>query len=202
MEENVQVELSPPWITYFNELKNSIGADPTVTVGPLIPVGGNFIILVQAMSDEKAIALATLLKPFVEFGNVSVTVVVSNEESVIVNPLPCPLDAFEIAHLFQVALENNPYFQQVVVQPQLPGGANVIFPVFAAKVIQFFNDDISNLCQTFTGVAANVFHDVMNDVVCDIPILFSTSCVTSTGDVRFVSGGNIQNQDITPKLYY
>ena len=122
-----------------------------------------------------------------------------NEEREIVNPFPCPLDAFEIAHLFQVALENNPYFQQVVVQPQLPGGANVIFPVFTTEVIQFFNDDISNLCQTFTGVAANVFHDVMNDVVCDIPILFSTSCVTSSGDVRFVIEGNIQNKDITPK---
>ncbi|QBZ25306.1 hypothetical protein FORC085_2243 [Bacillus cereus] len=23
MEENVQAQLSPPWITYFNELKNS-----------------------------------------------------------------------------------------------------------------------------------------------------------------------------------
>ena len=76
MQENVQVELLPPWITYFNELKNSIGADPTVTVGPLIPVGGNFIILVQAISNEKARALATFLKSFVEFGNVSVTVIV------------------------------------------------------------------------------------------------------------------------------
>lgn len=53
MEENVQAQLSPPWITYFNELKNSIGADPTVTVGPLIPVGGNYIILVHALSNEK-----------------------------------------------------------------------------------------------------------------------------------------------------
>ena len=54
VQENVQAQLSPPWITYFNELKNSIGADPTVTVGPLIPVGGNYIILVHALSDEKA----------------------------------------------------------------------------------------------------------------------------------------------------
>ena len=50
------------------------------------------------------------------------TVIVTNNENEIVNPFPCPLDAFEIAHLFQVALENNPYFEQVVVQPQFPGG--------------------------------------------------------------------------------
>lgn len=95
-----------------------------------------------------------------------------------------------------MALENNPYFEQVVVQPQLPGGANVVFPVFAAQVIQFFNDDISNLCQIFTGVAANVFHDVMNDDVCGIPILFSTSCVPSSESAQ------LQNTDLTPKLFY
>ena len=127
MEENVQVQLSPPWITYFNELKNSIGADSTVTVGPLIPVGGNYIILVHALSNEKARALATLLKSFVQFGNVSVTVIVTNNENEIVNPFPCPLDAFEIAHLFQVALENNPYFEQVVVQPQFPADRMLSF---------------------------------------------------------------------------
>ena len=91
----------------------------------------------HALSNEKARALATLLKSFVQFGNVSVTVIVTNNENEIVNPFPCPLDAFEIAHLFQVALENNPYFEQVVVQPQFPGGPNVVFPVFAAEVIQF-----------------------------------------------------------------
>ncbi|MCM3218782.1 hypothetical protein M3644_02985 [Bacillus cereus] len=196
MEENVQDQLSPPWITYFNELKNSIGADPTVIVGPLIPVGGNYIILVHALSNEKARALATLLKSFVQFGNVSMTVIVTNNENEIVDPFPCPLDAFEIAHLFQVALENNPYFEQVVVQPQFPGGPNVVFPVFAAEVIQFFNDDISNLCQTFTGVAANVFRDVMNDEVCDSPILFSTSCVMNSENTQ------LQNKDLTPKLFY
>ncbi|WP_433772029.1 hypothetical protein [Bacillus wiedmannii] len=196
MEENVQPQLSPPWITYFNELINSVGADPTVTVGPLIPVGGNFIILVHALSNEKAIALATLLKSYVQFGNVSVTVIVTNNENEIVNPIPCPLDAFEIAHLFLVALENNPYFEQVVVQPQFPGGSNVVFPVFKAEVIQFFNDDISNLCQTFTGVAANVFRDVMEDGVCDIQILFSTDCVMSSENPQ------LQNTGLAPKLFY
>ncbi|WP_257152001.1 hypothetical protein [Bacillus toyonensis] len=183
-------------MTHFNELRNSIGVDPTVTVGPLIPVGGNYIILVHALSNEKARALATLLKSSLQFRNVSVTVIVTNNENEIVNPFPCPLDAFEIAHLFQVALENNPYFEQVVVQPQFPGGVNVVFPVFKAEVIQFFNDDISNLCQTFTGVAANVFHDVMQDDVCDIPILFSTSCVMNSENPQ------LQNKDLEPKLFY
>lgn len=187
MDEHVQPQLSPPWITYFNEVKNSIGADPTVTVGPLIPTDGNFIILVQTRSVEKAIALATLLKPTVQFGNVNVTIVVSIRGNDIVNPIPCPLDAFEIAHLFQVALESNFYFEQVVVQPQFPGGANVVFPVFRAKVIQFFNDDISNLCQTFTEVAAKVFRDVMNDTICGIPILFSTSCTPKTKETKKTS---------------
>ena len=68
-----------------------------------------------------------------QFGNVNVTIVVSVIGDGIVNPIPCPLDAFEIAHLFQVALESNLYFEQVVVQPQFPGGANVVFPVLLQK---------------------------------------------------------------------
>lgn len=201
MTENIEIQLAPPWITYFNEIKNSIGASPNVTVGPLIPVGGNYIILVKSTDDEKALALATLLKPLVEFGNITVEVIVSNNENQIVESLPCSLDAFESAHLFQVALEGNPYFQQVVVHPQLPGGPNVVFPVFTAQVIQFFNDDISNLCQTFTEVAAMVFQNVMKENVCDIPILFSTSC--EVGD-NFTTGGqeNVNNEGIQPKLYY
>jgi hypothetical protein len=76
----------------------------------------------------------------------------------------------------QNALSGNPYFVEVVVKPQTPGGSNAVFPVFTAEVIQFFNDDISNLCNTFTAVAADVFADVMVDSLCDVQILYSTSC--------------------------
>jgi len=201
MTENIEIQLAPPWITYFNEMQHSIGVGPTITVGPLIPVGGNYIILIQSTNNERAVALATLLKPLVAFGNITVEVVVSNHENQIVEPMRCPLDVFEVAHLLQIALEGNPYFQQVVVQPQLPGDKNVVFPVFTAQVIQFFNDDISNLCQTFTEVAAVVFQDVIKEEICNSPILFSTSC--EVGD-NFTAGGqeNVNNEGIQPKLYY
>ena len=204
MEDNSNVQLSPPWITYFNEIKYSVGTDSDVTVGPLIPVDGNYIILVKVMEDEKSIALATLLQLTKEFGNVNVEVVVSNRENQIVSPIPCPLDVFEIAHLFQVTLGNNPYFQEVVVQPQLPGGPNAVYPVFKPEVIQFFNDDISNLCQTFTAVASDVFSDVMKDSICDIPILFSTSCDDSIERTSsfFIRKENMENTHIAPQLFY
>jgi hypothetical protein len=170
------VGLSPPWVTYWNELKYSIGQEPSVIVGPLIPVGSTYIIPVTAIGDEKAIALATLLKNPVEFGNVSVMIVVINGDQEIVSALPCPLSAFIVADLVQNALSGNPYFVEVVVKQQTPGGSNAVYPVFTSEVIQFFNDDISNLCNTFTAVAAHVFADVMQDSLCDVPILYSTSC--------------------------
>lgn len=43
---------------------------------------------------------------------------------------------------------------------------------------------------------ANVFRDVMNDEVCGIPILFSTSCVMSS------ENSQLQNTDLAPKLFY
>ena len=85
----------------------------------------------------KSESVSNVLKSFVQFGNVSVTVIVTNNENEIVNPFPCPLDAFEIAHLFQVALENNPYFEQVVVQPQFPGNRMLSFRCSLRKSFSF-----------------------------------------------------------------
>lgn len=73
-------------------------------MGALIPVGGRYIILVQSIDDEQAVALAPLLKPLVQFVTIKVAVVVSNRENQIVGPLLCSLDAFEIASLLQVDL--------------------------------------------------------------------------------------------------
>ncbi|TCP68313.1 hypothetical protein [Baia soyae] len=175
IKETNNVELSPPWVTYFNEIKYSVGADPDVTVGPLLPIGDVYLIIVTVSENEKAKAIATLLNPTQTFGNVEVLVVVINEGELI-TPLPCPLNAFLIASLVQTALTGNEFFQKVVVQPQLPNQPNAVYPVFKPEVIQFFNDDISNLCNTFTGVAASVFQDVLRNEICEVPILFSTSC--------------------------
>ncbi|TMU87398.1 hypothetical protein FGG79_04530 [Bacillus sp. BHET2] len=176
MEHKSEVQVSPPWVTYFNELKYSIGQDLSVTVGPLIPVGSQYLALVNVSDNEKAEALATLLVPSVEFGNITLNTIVINNEQEIVSPIPCPLRSFQIANLVEKALSGNPYFNQVVVKQQFPGSPNSVYPVFTAEVIQFFNDDLSNLCNSFTGVASTVFADVMKDKVCGISILFSTSC--------------------------
>ncbi len=121
------------------------------------------------------------------------TVIVTNNENEIVNPFPCPLDAFEIAHLFQVALEiililNKLWYSLSSWRTEC------CFP-FRCGSHSVFNDDISNLCQTFTGVAANVFRDVMNDEVCGIPILFSTSCVMSS------ENSQLQNTDLAQSCF-
>ncbi|WP_433751087.1 hypothetical protein [Falsibacillus pallidus] len=176
VEAAAGVQLSPPWVTYQNELKYSVGQDPNVIVGPLIPAGGNYIIPVTVLGDEKAIALATLLKSHVEFGNVSINIVVINGDQEIVEPVPCPLGAFAIAGLVEQALSGNPYYEDVVVKRQNMGGNNAVYPVFKPEVIQFYNDDISNLCNNFTAVASKVFEDVMKEDLCSVSILYSTSC--------------------------
>ncbi|BCB05200.1 hypothetical protein [Bacillus sp. KH172YL63] len=174
-------ELSPPWVIYFNQLKYSIGADPLVEVGPLIPVQDQYLALVIVNDYDKAQALATLLTPSQNFGNVTLSVVVIYNQD-IVTPTPCPLDAFEVAHLVKAALEGNTYFQNIVVQPQFPGSMDAVYPIFAAEVIQFYADDISNYCNTFAGVASQVFQEVMIDALCRVQILYSTSCSEENSD--------------------
>ncbi|MGG2063868.1 hypothetical protein [Bacillus sp. S14(2024)] len=201
MYNKKNVELSPPWITYFNKIKFSIGADPKVTVGPLILDDDHYIILVTVTGNEKARAIATLLNPTISFGYMNVNVVVSNREGQIASPFPCPLDEFEIAHYFQAALEGNLFFEDVVVKSQLPGGPNVVYPVFKPEVIQFFNDDISNLCNTFVAVAADVFKDVIQNTICDVPILFSTSCDGTSVASEKLADFEVKNKGTSPKLF-
>ena len=171
-----KISLAPPWITYWNEIVSTIGKDTSIQILPLISFGeNNYFIILVVQDPQKAQALATLLKPTQEFGNITVSISVTTNNGII-EPLPCPLSAFIIADLFNIALNNNPYFEGITVIKNPMTNENNVFPVFKPSVIQFFNDDISNLCQTFTEVAAKVFANVMQKTICNVPILYSTSC--------------------------
>ncbi|WP_155894971.1 hypothetical protein [Bacillus sp. 123MFChir2] len=111
-------------------------------------------------------------------------VFVSNREGQLVSSFRCPLDAFEVA------------------QPQLLGGKNVVYPVFKPEVTQFFNDDISNLCNTFVAVAANVLKDVMKGTVCSVLFLFSTSCNEISVASKAKVDVEMKNKSILPRLFY
>lgn len=169
-----QIRISPPEFTYFNEIKFSIGNDPLVQVEPLRQLsGGDFLITIRVQGMQKARALATLIIATKQIGNLLIQVRVVTSEGNRVQPITRALTPREIAALYQTAFRTNRLFNFAVVRASISFTA--VYPVFKAQVIQFFNDDLSDLFNNFNQVAAFVFRDVLRNRINETPILFSTA---------------------------
>ena len=159
MSEKNTARLSPPWYTFFNFLKHSVGADRCVEVLEMRELSdGKFLVEVDVKDRHRAAAMANILLPHKNFGNIDVSVEVSHCGR-IVRPGEPPRSARDLVRLFEEAFCTNRYFERAE-SARVPGGTWV-FPVFAKAVIQFFNDDISDLYSNFNGVAADVFAEVL-----------------------------------------
>jgi len=158
MNSENTARLSPPWHTHYNFIRESIGSDPCVKVSDMAEASRfQYIIQIQAHSEEKARALATILELRQTFGKIIVDIEVLYKGRG-VSPYEPPLTAGDLVRVFNQALGTNTYFTGVK-----PGGvaAVSIFPIFKKEVIQFFNDDISDYYNNFNGVAADVFAKVL-----------------------------------------
>ena len=164
MNDEKSVRLSPPQYTYFKFLKYSIGNDPCVDVLDIEEVaGGNYLIPIHVKSLEKARALATILNLHKNYGNINICI-----EIYYCNRVVAPIENIEninsLLRIIKQALNTNCYFEFVKAAEVIPG-YNSIFPVFKKEVIQFFNDDLSDLYANFNGVAADVFREVMKSPI-------------------------------------
>ena len=173
MKEYSLVGLTPPWYTFFNFLKHSIGRTKCVQVLEMKELSdSNYLIQVDVKNQDKAFALATILLPFKNFGNINVRVEVLHFGQVVA-PEDQILDVSELIRIFEEALDTNCYFKYVEFVKMLD--LYIIFPVFKKEVIQFFNDDLSDLYRNYNGVAASVFAEVLKPQIRNIFISPSTA---------------------------
>jgi hypothetical protein len=165
--------LAPPWVIWYRELVSSIGADDSLIISPLLPPeeDESYAYLVTITVDNnplKAQALANILPEKVTFSGVIVQVRVIDEEKIYQAHCP-PGGIYSIATEINIALEDNPLFDILYVQPF---GANprdlAIFPVFKNEVLTFYNDDIGQLCRSSAQVAYQVFAKILPEKLCDV----------------------------------
>jgi len=173
MSERDLVGLSPPCYTFHNYLKHSIGRDQHVDVLEMEEISDDdYLISIEVMCKNKAIALATLLVPCKNFGNINVRVKVLHCGRT-VKPYCRPLGARNLISIYEEALDTNYYFE--FVESEEFWGSTVIYPVFKKEVIQFYNDDLSDLFENFNGVAAMVFAEVLELNIDGVSIRPSTA---------------------------
>lgn len=172
MDKKATIRLSPPEFTYFNEVKYSIGKDPFVRVSPLQDHGdGQYRIVLYVKGLKKAKALATLIAPDKVIGEIHLQVkVISGGKTI--SPITRSLTPKEIAGLYRVAFRTNRFFHFVALRTIF--GTTFVYPVFKIRVVQFFNDDLSDYYGNYNNVAASVFKNVLHNEMNGIPVQFST----------------------------
>ncbi|SFS89673.1 hypothetical protein [Marininema halotolerans] len=173
-KKSARIQLSPPQVTYRNELAATVGQDPNVRVGELEQKGEILLITIRVKGFQKAQALATLLNLEKQFGNIVIQIRVVTAKGQRVSPITRKLNTADISLLYNLGLLTNTLFRFATFKKVDPGGLEVVFPVFNASVVQFFNDDLSDLYGNFNGVAAFVFRDVMRNTIQETLINFST----------------------------
>ncbi|TVY09527.1 hypothetical protein [Paenibacillus cremeus] len=172
-KKNVRIQLSPPQNIYFSKVLNSVGNDPLVQVEPLQQVNNEYLMTIRVSGDQKASAIATLMVLNKKIGNIQIRVQVRNQRGQLINPIRRTLTAAEIAALFRTAFRTNRLFNNVVVRSTRP--VRGVFPVFRARVVQFFADNLADLNRNLNFVAFAVFRDVLRNSISSTAILFSTA---------------------------
>lgn len=146
-----KVRLSPPWITFQRTLSFTIGQSTQVMVSELSGDGPEYRVKVVTFDRETAQALANVVESTKDLGNIKVIVEIFDIDG---NKYP-PTERTPSLQDLKRATFNNPLVYDVAertigCQP---------------KVVQFWNDDISNP-QGFTSkLAAEAFKEVVVSVV-------------------------------------
>lgn len=141
-----ELKLSPPWITYVKEVMALFGEDPEIKI-----LYNNDECKLELMVDnhDKAEALTELLPTEKAFGNVTLKISV----------IPCN-NLKSAPDLFRKAFNGNPAFHDMVTYSKAFMDT-VTYVIFKKKVVQFFNDDLSDA----HGNMSTLYKDIAKDVL-------------------------------------
>lgn len=174
------IELSPPWYTLANEIKYTYGLSRYVTVNDLVENGIGYELDIDVSNDVVANALRQILPVDVNFGGTNVDIVIKNSSGEIVNVANQAYTPESLGDLFCYALYANPLFVGSVLtsgklNPIQQGSVGDVVVIIKPCVVQFYNDDISDLCSNYNEVASKVFAGVtILEYVPDLKVSFTT----------------------------
>lgn len=138
--------LSPPWVTWVNELKSLFAQDKEVKVVADLE---EMTVRVYVESEEKADAIAALLPETKEFGNVTLSVAV----------VPGNKTGDKFRDRFMTAFAGNPLYVETV-GAECPLGV-FTYVLWKADVVQFFNDNLGDVCGNKSMLPETVAKDVL-----------------------------------------
>lgn len=142
-----KMKLVSPWINFYREVEELFSGDTEVKV---IFDDENYELKLYVQDPRKAEALEYILPQERLFGNVSVKIVII--------PANKPID--NISDALKYAFKGNYIFNEVITLPTPFGTFN--YAVFNPTIIQYKNDDISDLSGKRTTTAEQVAKEVLS----------------------------------------
>lgn len=164
-DKDQSLKLSKPWVTYYREVYALFDEDPEVAV---TYNDESTTLRLYVDNSIKADAIRKLLPEEKSFGNVSLKILVipSNDD-----------DTKE--SLFRHAFSGNPILSQIQTVDGVVSNS-LTYVVFDPSIIQFWNDDLSDL----NGVRTMLPHDVAKEVFGEqdgvflcVDLLDETDCI-------------------------
>lgn len=164
-----KLKLSPPWSIFYDEVRTMFLPDSEVKV---IMDEDNYTISVFVNNPKKSAAIAQILQQEKKFGRITLKVMV-----------PPPDGADEVTfendvEVYRAAFENNPRLSYV--QPKTSIFDTSFYVVFKNEVVQYFNDDISDIngfCSTLSeNIARDIFIGDQPNFCTDLPMPAPSCC--------------------------
>ena len=129
-----KLKLSPPWSIFYDEVREMFKGDPDVRV---IMDEATYTVHVFVNDPAKSAAIATILEQERKFGRVTLKVQVPPPDKKFAIRFDSAVD------VYQTALKGNPHLSYI--KPKGSIFDTSFYVVFKNEVIQYFNDDISDV---------------------------------------------------------
>ena len=161
---NKKASLQSPWVTLYNKICAMFERDSDISIEPIFQnADGIYEIRLSSDHTVKLKAIEKILKNEFEFGNVKVVVkfiYTATEDDTITT------------HDYEVAFSGNDIFSSIQTIEN-PWQINASYVIFSKEVIQFYNDDLTDIYGNYNGLAEDIARDIFKDS--SLPIYFCTS---------------------------
>lgn len=157
----VEVDMQSPWVTIYNKFKAMFSNDIDLKISELEgPDNKVATFEITSTNTDKINALSNILNDYFILGNVKLAVKFgvingSNVEFINTKKRRNHIDQ----DIIFTAFENNNALDDVRTI-KFPGGFPVTYILFVKEVVQFYNDDMTDLYGNYNGLYEDIARDI------------------------------------------
>lgn len=151
------VNLSAPWFEHYHELLAFFRHDNEVSV---VFDADKMIVKLYVDDVRKAEALEHVIAHELEFGNVTLNVeVVPGNDAKEFSKGSTQRDIIDDMEIWQIIARNNPAIDRIIKQIGI-GGMKYTFVMCDPVVVQYFNDNTSDI----NGLTSTLYENIASDI--------------------------------------